>query len=50
VMVKLLIGLGIVVAPVVVGLLWMTRNGAAVTPQGSGTVTTASGTYEAFPA
>ena len=27
----------------------MTRDGAAVTPQGSGTVATASGTFEAFP-
>jgi haloalkane dehalogenase len=48
-MMKLLIGLGLVVIPVVAGLLWMTRDGAVVTPQGSGRVTTASGDFEAFP-
>lgn len=48
-MMKLLIGLGLVATPVAVGLMWMTRDGAMVTPQGSGTVTTASGTFEAFP-
>lgn len=48
-MMKLLIGLGILVVVVVIGLLWMTREGGVVTPQGSGTVTTASGTFEAFP-
>lgn len=48
-MIKLLIGLGIVAAPAAVGLLWMTRDGATVTPQGSGTVATTSGTFEAFP-
>jgi haloalkane dehalogenase len=47
-MMKLLIGLGLVVIPVVAGLLWMTRDGAVVTPQGSGRVTTASGDFEAF--
>jgi haloalkane dehalogenase len=47
-MVKLLIGLGIVTVPAVVGLLWMTRDGETVTPQGSGTVATASGTFEAL--
>lgn len=48
-MMKLLIGLGLVVIPVAAGLLWMTRGGAMVTPQGSGRVTTASGTFEGFP-
>ena len=48
-MMKLLIGLGLVVIPVAAGLLWMTRDGAMVTPQGSGRVTTASGTFEGFP-
>ena len=48
-MMKLLIGLGLVVIPAAAGLLWMTRDGAMVTPQGSGKVTTASGTFEGFP-
>jgi pimeloyl-ACP methyl ester carboxylesterase len=48
-MMKLLIGLGLVVIPVAVGLLWMTRDGAMVTPHGSGRVTTATGTFEGFP-
>ncbi len=48
-MMKLLIGLGLVVIPAAAGLLWMTRDGAMVTPQGSGRVTTASGTFEGFP-
>ena len=48
-MMKLLIGLAVVAVPVITGVWWMTRDGAAVTPQGSGTVATASGTFEAFP-
>lgn len=48
-MMKLLIGLVIVAAPIAAGLLWMTRDGAMVTPEGLGTVSTASGTFEAFP-
>lgn len=47
-MVKLLIGLGVVAALAAAGILWMTRDGAAVTPQGSGTIAMASGTFEAF--
>ncbi len=46
--IKLLIGLGAVAVPTIVGTWWMTRDGAVVTPQGSGTVTTASGDFEAF--
>jgi haloalkane dehalogenase len=48
-MMKLLIGLGVVAAPAIAGVWWMTRDGAAVTPQGLGTAATASGTFEAFP-
>lgn len=48
-MTKLLIGLGIVMVPATVGVLWMTQDGSVVTPEGSGTVTTASGKFEAFP-
>ncbi len=48
-MMKLLIGLGVVAVPAITGIWWMTRDGAAVTPQGSGTVATASSTFEAFP-
>lgn len=47
-MMKLLIGLGLVVTTAMVGVWWITREGALVTPQGSGTVVTASGTFEAF--
>jgi haloalkane dehalogenase len=48
-MMKLLIGLGVVAVPAITGIWWMTRDGAAVTPQGSGAVATTSGTFEAFP-
>lgn len=43
------IGLGTVLVAAIVGVLWMTRDGAVVTPQGSGTVTTTSGAFEAYP-
>lgn len=46
---KLLIGFGIVALFAGGGIWWMTREGALVTPQGAGTVKTASGTFEAFP-
>lgn len=45
---KLLIGLGVVAVAAITGIWWMIRDGAAVTPQGSGTVATTSGTFEAF--
>lgn len=48
-MMKLLIGLGIVAIPAMAGIWWVTREGATVTPRGSGTVVTASGTFEGFP-
>jgi len=48
-MMKILIGIGFVLVPVIAGVLWMTREGSVVTPQGSGLVTTASGDFEAFP-
>jgi haloalkane dehalogenase len=48
-MMNWLIGLGAVAVSAITGVWWMTREGAVVTPQGSGTVTTASGTFEAFP-
>jgi haloalkane dehalogenase len=48
-MMNWLIGLGAVAVSAITGVWWMTRDGAVVTPQGSGTVTTASGTFEAFP-
>ena len=48
-MMKILIGIGFVLVPVIAGVLWMTREGSVVTPQGSGSVTTASGDFEAFP-
>ncbi len=48
-MTKILIGLGIVLALAAVGVFWMTRDGSFVTPQGTGSIKTASGTFEAFP-
>ena len=48
-MMKLLIALGIVALLAGAGIWWMTREGAVVTPEGAGTVKTASGTFEAFP-
>lgn len=48
-LVKVLIGLGIVAVPTILGVSWMTRDGSVVTPQGAGTVTIASGEFEAFP-
>ncbi len=48
-LVKVLIGLGAVLAVAFAGILWMTRDGSLVTPTGKGTVETASGSFEAFP-
>jgi pimeloyl-ACP methyl ester carboxylesterase len=47
-MMPLLIGLSLLAVVVFAALVIMTREGAVVTPQGSGTVTTASGDFEAF--
>lgn len=46
---KLLIGLGTVAVLAIVGTWRLTRDGARVTPKGSGTLATASGEFEAFP-
>ncbi|WP_193743266.1 alpha/beta fold hydrolase [Sandarakinorhabdus sp. AAP62] len=46
---KLLIGLALLLVSALVAMFWMTRDGSVVTPQGSGTVATASGQFEAFP-
>jgi haloalkane dehalogenase len=46
---KILIGLGAILALACVGILWITRGGSLITPAGKGTVETASGTFEAFP-
>lgn len=46
---KILIGLGVIAAMAVIGVFWITRDGSRVTPEGSGTVVTASGEFEAFP-
>lgn len=48
-MMKLLIALGVVALAAIAGIFWMTREGTLVTPQGSGTVSTTSGTFEALP-
>lgn len=48
-MMKILIGVGLILVLVIAGVLWMIREGSVVTPHGSGTVTTASGDFEAFP-
>lgn len=45
----ILAGLGAVAATAGAGAFWITRDGARVTPQGSGTVETSAGTFEAFP-
>ncbi|MBA4043879.1 MAG: haloalkane dehalogenase [Erythrobacter sp.] len=44
-----LIGIGIVAVLALVGVMWMTRDGSMVAPKGAGTVSTASGTFEALP-
>lgn len=46
---KIGIGLGVIVALLAIGAFWITRDGSRVTPEGEGSVTVASGTYEAFP-
>lgn len=45
----ILIGIGALGAAAAAGAFAITRDGSIVTPQGSGTVTTASGTFEGFP-
>lgn len=45
----LLIGIGALGAAAAAGAFAITRDGAIVTPQGSGRVSTASGTFEGFP-
>jgi len=45
----ILIGIGALGAASAAGAFAMTRDGSIVTPQGSGKVTTASGTFEGFP-
>jgi pimeloyl-ACP methyl ester carboxylesterase len=47
-MTPLMMGLGLLVAAGLAALIVMTRDGPVVTPQGSGRVTTGSGTFEAF--
>jgi haloalkane dehalogenase len=44
-----LIGISIVAVLALAGVVWMTRDGVTVTPMGLGTVSTASGDFEAFP-
>ena len=46
---KILIALGIVAAIALIGVFWITRDGSRVTPEGSGTIATAAGEFEAFP-
>ncbi|MEL7218062.1 MAG: alpha/beta fold hydrolase [Pseudomonadota bacterium] len=46
---KILVGLGVIAAIALVGVIWITRDGSMVTPEGTGTVATASGEFEAFP-
>ncbi len=46
---KILIGLGALFAVAAIGVFWITRSGSTITPSGQGTVTTQSGTFEAFP-
>lgn len=46
---KVLIGIGMVVLLAGIGIVLITRDGSQVTPDGSGTVATASGEFEAFP-
>lgn len=46
---KILIGIGVIAVIAVLGIFWITRDGSMVTPEGSGTVMTASGEFEAFP-
>ncbi len=48
-MMKLLIGLAVLLVVGMIGVFWITRGGSVVPPQGSGTVATASGIFEAFP-
>lgn len=45
----ILIGIGALGAAAAAGAFAITRDGSIVTPQGSGTVTTASGTFDGFP-
>jgi haloalkane dehalogenase len=45
----ILIGIGALGAAAAAGAFVITRDGSIVTPQGSGTVTTASGAFEGFP-
>ncbi len=45
----MLIGIGALVAAVAAVAFAITRDGSIVTPQGMGTVTTASGSFEGFP-
>lgn len=46
---KILIGVGVVGLLLAAGAFWITRDGPMVVPEGSGTVVTASGEFEAFP-
>lgn len=43
------IGLGVAVVALAIGAFWITRDAPMVVPEGSGTVTLETGTYEAFP-
>lgn len=45
----ILIGIGALGAAAAAGAFAITRDGSIVTPEGSGTVTTTSGTFEGFP-
>ena len=44
-----LVLLTVLIVTGILGSIWMTRDGKHVTPEGSGTVSLASGTFEAFP-
>lgn len=46
---KIAIGFGVLLAFAAFGAFWITRDAPRVVPEGKGTVTLASGTYEAFP-
>ena len=45
---KLLWGVGILAIVLAIGAFFITRGGETITPEGSGTVTVAGGTFEAF--
>ena len=45
----LLWGVGILAIVLAIGAFFITRDGETITPEGSGTVTVAGGTFEAFP-